>query len=860
MKNANNCDRANHTEKTVTDTVMLKKSISFIFMLLIIASTLMAKNSSTSRTISFDAAWSFAKDDVKDAEAPNFNDSNWRIVNLPHDWSVEDLPNQSKGSVQGPFSKKSIGKAGTGWTVGGTAWYRKKFVTDKSENNAQVSIHFDGVYMNSDVWINGHHLGNHPYGYTPFYYDLTPYMKPVGQENVIAVSVKNEGRNSRWYSGSGIYRHVWLSYKAAVHVDTWGIFITTPEVSQEQAKIQVATKINNKLTTNGKFSLVTSIVDTNDKNVASSQKDIQVAGASSEETQTIVIAKPVLWSLDAPVLYKAVTEIKDGDKIVDRVETNFGIRSIVFDGKNGFSLNGKNLILKGGCIHHDNGPLGAATFDRAEERKIEILKKNGYNAIRLSHNPPSQQLLDACDRLGMLVLDEAFDTWIRPKSPEDDYNIYFNAWWKRDLDAMILRDRNHPSIIMWSIGNEIYEAPDQIGIELVKKLAAEARKLDTTRPITSATIFVPPYTVHPLIDYIPHLDNLDIEGYNYFLEEKSKYTTRDSATSHFCDIRHVEHPQKTFLASETYPYFALENYDKSEKCPYVIGSFKWTAFDYLGEAGVGKARLKLKSRPTLKGLIGMGTFFKDEWPIYTSYTGDFDLIGNKKLASYYQDVVWRQSPIEVFVHEPIPADMLELVSEWGFPDAFKSWTWPGQEGKKMQVLVYTRSKVVKLELNGKQIAEQTVAEGSITATFEIDYQPGTLVAKGYDNGKKTGTSTLTTTGKPVGIRLVPDRSTINADMNDLAYVSVEIVDAKGNVVPNVSDLEVSYQLSGNATLAAVGSGSPNDMSSFQQNHKKVFLGKGMVILRPNGTVGKIVLKAKAEGLKESSIEISSKQL
>jgi beta-galactosidase len=835
---------------------IIKKSVLLLSVLFIV-STLVAQNN-TSRTISFDRSWSFVKDDLANADEPGFDDSGWRKVNLPHDWSIEDLPNQTPDKVVGPFSKSSIGKASTGWTVGGIGWYRKKFATEKQHENKCVSIYFDGVYMNSDVWINGRHLGNHPYGYTPFYYNLTPYLKPIGQENVIAVKVRNEGLNSRWYSGSGIYRNVYLTTTDRTHVETWGVYITTPEVNKSNATVKINTTVTSKEAKKNTINLITTIVDATGKTVAKTKSEMQLDGTKSETVeQTVALQNPLLWSLDTPHQYKAITEIKNGEATLDVVETLFGVRSIKFDGTKGFLLNDKAVILKGGCIHHDNGPLGSVSIDRAEERKIEILKKNGYNAIRSSHNPPSQQLLDACDRLGMLVVNEAFDTWIRPKKSED-YSLYFNSCWKKDLAAMILRDRNHPSIIMWSIGNEIYEAPDLIGTELVKKLAAEVRILDATRPVTAATVFVPPYTVHPLVDYKPHLENLDVEGYNYFLENTSIFTPRDSATYHFMDTQHASNPKKTFVVSEYYPNWALENYRKSEECPYVIGSFKWTAFDYLGEAGLGKSRIVRKSKPELRGLIAIGTFYKDEWPIFNAYSGDFDLVGNKKIASYYQDVVWRQSPIELLVHEPIADDKKECVATWGFPDAFKSWTWPGQEGKKMQVLVYTRSKVVKLELNGMQIAEQTVPEGSITATFEIDYQPGILVAKGYDNGKKTGTSTLTTTGKPVGIRLVPERSAINADINDLAYVSVEIVDAKGNVVPTVSDLEVTYQLSGNATLAAVGSGSPNDMSSFQQNKKKVYQGKGLVIIRPNGTSGKVILKANAIGLKEGLVEVIMK--
>ena len=833
----------------------LKMSALFVFSLMLFTSGLMAQNNSPLRSISFDSTWRFTKDSVTNAEQSDFNDSKWRNVDLPHDWSIEDLPNQTPDQIVGPFSKSSIGRAATGWTVGGTGYYRKKFVVEKAEQGKLVSIHFDGVYQDADVWLNGKHLGNHPYGYTPFFYDLTPFLKPSGQENSIAVRVRNEGKNSRWYSGSGIYRHVWLTFTDPVHVATWGVYVRTPEVSQIQAKVQVITTINNKLASSSNISLVTTILDPTGKTVGNTQKSLQLeAGKSITDEQTLSLSSPVLWSLETPQLYKAITEIKNGDKTIDRVETIFGVRSILFDGTNGFSLNGKKVILKGGCIHHDNGPLGSATIDRAEERKIELLKKAGFNAIRTSHNPPSQQLLDACDRLGMLVLDEAFDNWVRPKNPED-YNLYFNQWWKKDLQAMILRDRNHPSVIMWSIGNEIYEAPDLLGQEIGKKLADEVRRLDPTRPVTEAMVYLPPYTKTPLDQYQPHLANLDVDGYNYFLESKSIHFQRDSATVHFFDTQHVKHPQKAFAVTESLPLFALENWEKSEQSAYMIGSFKWTAFDYIGESGIGKSRFRIESRPDIKGMMGMGLFFKDEWPIYNSYCGDFDLIGNRKAASFYQDVVWRNSPIEMLVRTPIPEGKKEDIATWGFPEEQKSWTWSGKEGKKIKVNVYSRSKVVKLVLNGKTVAEQTVSDGTITVSFEIEYQPGTLVAKGFDGGKETCSTTLKTTGKPIGIRLVADRSTIKADMNDLSYVNVEIVDNNGNVVPSVDDLEVTYQLTGNATIAGVGNGSASDMSSFQQNHKKVFQGRGLVIVRPKGNEGTVTLKATATGLKDGLVQI-----
>ncbi len=833
----------------------MKSNFCYLFPCVFV---LHAQNKTGNRTRPFDAGWLFMKDSATGAQGMNYDDASWRTVDLPHDWSIEDLPNQIPDTVVGPFSRSSIGKAATGFTVGGTGWYRKKFTTGKEEQNKLISIHFDGVYMNADVWLNGQHLGNHPYGYTPFYYDLTPYLNPSGQENVLAVRVRNEGKNSRWYSGSGIYRHVWLTVTEPAHVTPWGVYITTPSVSNSSATILVKSTINNEQKTVSNISLVTTILSPDGKKVGQTQKALTLEGnLLSVDSQTITVTSPVLWSVERPALYKIVTEIKAADKTIDRIETPFGIRSIHFDATNGFTLNGKRVILKGGCIHLDNGPLGSAAIDRAEVRKIELLKKIGYNAIRISHQPPSQQLLDACDRLGMLVVNEAFDMWNNAKNPQD-YHLYFKEWWQKDLQAMILRDRNHPSVIMWSIGNEIYEAPDSLGHQLSKQLADEVRRLDPTRPVTEAMVFLPPFTKKPWQEYEPNLANLDVDGYNYFLETKDMFFRRDSMTANRFDSEHAKHPKKTFMVTEYLPSAALENWEKSEKFPFVLGSFKWTAMDYIGEAGIGRSLVVPESRKMPNGLIGIGMFYMDSWPVFNAYCGDLDLIGNRKAASYYQDIVWRRSSVEMLVHRPMPDGMKEAIAPWGFADEIKSWSWPGQEGKKMQVHVYTRSKKVKLELNGKVIAEQMVPDSSITATFEIAYQPGTLVARSYDDTKETGSSILSTVGKPFAVRLVPDRSTIKADINDLSYVSAEIVDEKGNVVPYVDDIEVTYQLAGNARIAGVGNGSFDDMSSFQQNHKKVNQGRGLVIVKPNGMKGMATLKATAKGLNDGMVQIDMK--
>ena len=829
----------------------LIRLLSFLFLLLFSAVISKAQDS---RAVSFDKSWRFKKDTLKGGENPAYNDAGWRTLNLPHDWSIEDLPNQKEGEVQGPFTKASIGKASTGFTEGGIGWYRKTFTLNNTYNGKRTYILFDGVYMDADVWINGHHLGNHPYGYTSFSFDLTGFLNPIGKSNVIVVRAKNLGKNSRWYSGSGIYRHVWLLPVNQVHTKLWGNCITTPNVSKEKATINVQTSVDNTSSEQSAITIKVDLLDNTGTLVASGEQRLNIpANSSADRTQELSVHNPKLWGLDNPIMYKARVTLAVGNKIIDQSVTPFGIRSLKFDGLKGLLLNGEAIKLKGGCIHHDLGPLGAASIDRAEERKVELIKKAGYNALRLSHNPPAPALLDACDRLGILVLDEAFDMWELPKNPQD-YHLYFKEWSQRDLASMVLRDRNHPSVMMWSIGNEIYEAPDSSGYQNAKRLSDEVKSLDPTRPVTDAIVFMPPYTKKPWKDYEPHVANLDIDGYNYFLDQ-SIYFQRDSATLHRFETERAKHPGKLYMSTEYLPGAALENWDEVEKYPWFLGGFCWTAMDYIGEAGIGKSILVPESQRLPKGLMGMGLFYRNNWPVFNAYCGDLDLIGDRKAESYYKNIVWRNSRIEMLVHRPIPDSQKEVVATWGMPDELKSWTWPGFEGKKMLVDVYTRSKTVRLELNGKVIAEQSVPEGSITATFQIDYQAGTLIAKSYDNDKETGSSTLATTGKPAAIRLVADSKMIKADQNDLSFVSVEVVDDKGNVIPSIDDMDINFELTGGAAIAGVGNGNPSDMSSFQQNHKKVYGGKALVIIRPNGGKGLIVLKASAAGLKEGTINI-----
>lgn len=776
---------------------------------------------------SFDKNWFFSKGSQQGAEQADYNDSGWRSLNLPHDWSIEDLPDQSDSNVIGPFSKASPGATSTGYTIGGEGWYRKKFKLSPKDKNKSVSIIFDGVYMNCDVWINGHHLGNHPYGYTAFAYDLTNHLNRNGKANTIAVRVCNEGKNSRWYTGSGIYRHVSLIIKNPLHVNQWGVYITTPVVTKAKAAVKVITTINNNENKKTVFRLRTNLIDTKGKIAGSIQTYNRINSNSSiAVTQTITVTNPQLWSTEMPALYKAETIILKEDVPADSTITHFGIRAIQFDAVNGFRLNGKKVLLRGGCVHHDNGPLGSAAIDRAEERKVELLKSFGYNAVRTSHNPPSKSFLDACDRLGLFVIDEAFDMWEVAKNPKD-YHLYFRDWWRRDIQSMVLRDRNHPSVILWSIGNEINERADANGLEIAKQLKDEVKSLDTTRPVTEAICDFWEHGPRPWDESAPAFALLDIGGYNY---EWKRYETD-----------HQKYPGQ-MLGTESFAKEAFENWQAVENYPWLIGDFVWTAMDYMGETAIGHAVLdNEKDGPAL------------EWPWFNAYCGDIDLIGEKKPQSFYRDVVWKRSKITMAVHAPVPEGRTEKVSKWGWPDERQSWTWPGREGKPLQVSVYSGCAVVKLELNGKIIGEKRVSEKTkLTATFEVPYSPGTLKAIGLENEKEVSSVTLTTAGPPAKIRLSADRSAINSDINDLSYVTAHITDDKGNLVPD-AEIPVNFSITGEGALAGIGNGNPKDMRSFQQPVCKTFRGKCLVIIKPTGKKGAIKLKAESNGLSGNEI-------
>jgi beta-galactosidase len=804
----------------------------YLFLVAVfILTTCYPSDKTASRDRLFDNGWKFLRDSITGAEAVDFDDAGWRDVDLPHDWSIEDLPGESDSLQTGPFSKLSPGAASTGHVLGGTAWYRKHFRLSLKDGCSAI-LRFDGVYMESEVWVNGQHVGYHPYGYTPFNYDITPYLNKKGEQNVVAVQVRNTGKNSRWYSGSGIYRNVWLTVLEPVHIEPWGVFITTPEVSRDSALVNFQVTLFNKLQEAQEITLNTSITDPSQLVVAVKETNVTIAANDKIViTQSLPIDNPLLWSPQSPGLYKASFTVGTSTGPTDLYDCTFGIRSIRFSKEEGFLLNGEPVELKGACMHHDNGLLGSAAFDRAEERRVEIMKANGYNAIRTSHNPPSQAFLDVCDRLGMLVIDEAFDMWAIPKNPQD-YARFFNEYYAADLTSMLLRDRSHPCIIIWSIGNEINERADPSGVEIAGKLVEVIRDYDTTRPITAAICHFWDHPGRTWEQTAPAFQHLDIGGYNY---QWKSY-----------EPDHQKFPERIMMGTESFPIEAWENWQLVKKYTWIIGDFVWTGMDYLGESGIGHVD-NLTDTETVP--------FLRPWPWFVAWCGDIDICGNKKPQSYYRDVVWDNSRLEIAVHPPVPEGKKERISGWGWTDEYQSWNWAGQEGRPMQVSVYSSFPAVRLELNGKVIGEQTITAGSgITARFTVPYEPGVLTAIGLEDGKEIERKVLGTSGAPAGIQLTAEQQEIKAGRDVIAYVQVEAIDEAGNLVPDAS-LRVSVTVSGPAEILAAGNASPDQMESLKDPAFNTFRGKALVIIRSDGNAGNITITAEAEGLMPGSVTV-----
>lgn len=773
------------------------------------------------RSISFDADWRFIKDSVVNAEQISFDDSKWRILDLPHDWGIEGAVNP----------KNPTGGAG-GYFPAGVGWYRKTFDIPNEWKGKKVSIYFEGVYMNSEVFINGKSLGVYPYGYSSFSYDLSRYLN-FDKTNVIAVRVDNSQQvNSRWYSGSGIYRHVRLIVTNAVHVGQWGVAIEIPDVSSTKATVKVKTLIKNETNSAQSIVLSTRLWDANAKDAGNGRIKVELAANSEKEiAQRVAVQSPLLWTPETPHLYEARIQLLQNKNVLDETKTNFGIRSIKFTVDKGFQLNGKTIKINGGCEHHDNGCLGAAAFDRAEERKVELLKNAGFNAVRTSHNPPSEAFLNACDKLGLLVLDEAFDCWRAGKN-KHDYASYFDQWWKRDLEAMVLRDRNHPSIIMWSIGNEIVERGSPDAVETAKMLVKFIKKIDTTRAITSAIVEDGKEwsTLDPLM--AAH----DVGGYNYHLGTAS--------------ADHQRVPSRIIVQTESYPKDAFTNWKLVQDNNFVIGDFVWTAIDYLGESGIG--------RWYYSGDVPGEHWEHDFFPWHGAYCGDIDLIGWRKPISHYRSMLYNDSEkLYMAVREPNPEPLEIKTTWWSVWPTWESWTWPDYTGKDLTVEIYSKYPKVRLYLNDKLIGEKaTTVEQEHKAQFVLAYSPGILKAVGVENDKEVESTVLKTSGDAAKILLNEDRKDIVANGQDLSYVTIEITDKDNIFQPNAAN-RLHFNIDGPGTIVGVANADMKDTDPYVGNAHKAWHGRALVVIKSTHRTGDIKLTVSSPGLSAATLNIKS---
>nr|WP_281397076.1 sugar-binding domain-containing protein [Sphingobium boeckii] len=776
--------------------------------------------------------WRFHRGIGDGFDAAALDDSGWRTLDLPHDWSIEDLQPDAgdPARIRGPFDQKSAGRTDTGFTIGGEGWYRKRFQLEKSKAG-RVEIHFEGVYMDSDVWINGHKIGNHRNGYTPFAYDLTPFLAADGN-NLIAVHARNLGHNARWYAGSGIYRNVWLDVTAEpARLDRWGVQIVTRRLVDGIASIEIESAVHDLPPG---LTLHTRVRDAAGRTMWEGS-----APATALVRQTLSIAAARLWSPDQPNLYTATTQLRRGSRTLDTMDTPFGVRVIAFDTATGMTVNGVPTKLRGGCIHHDHGIIGSAAFDDAEQRKVSLLKARGYNAVRPSHIPFSPAFLRACDVQGVMVICEAFDLWREPKTP-DDFSTFFERDWKKDLDTIVRSMRNHASIVMWSIGNEIPGRDKPAGIELQWQLANAVHRLDPTRAVTAA--------IHGFAGHVATTSEkasragaagttdrtstafLDVIGYNYKLADY--------------EADHARFPQRVFYGSESFPKEMFAIWEKTEKSPWLIGDFVWTAMDYLGEAGIGGSEFLPAGTPRIPPSC---------WPWINAYCGDIDLIGNQKAASFARDVLWGVSALEVAVQRPAPEGTEELLRFWGWSDELPSWTWPVEPGRPLAVRAYSAGDKIALELNGRQIAVRALTPSDHKlADFTVPYAPGALVAIAYRDGVEIGRRRLETIGAPAAVRLRTERSDRSAGRQALTYVSAEVVDAQGRIIPE-GDHEIAVSVQGAGELLAFGSANPMAVGSYRSGKAKAWRGRALAVIRGSDHAGKVIVTAHAEGLKDSMV-------
>jgi beta-galactosidase len=794
---------------------------------------------------SFDRDWRFFLGDPMGVVRPDFDDSAWRLLDVPHDWAIE-----------GDFDPRFDPHTG-GLDVAGVGWYRKHFKLTPGDR--RVAIEFDGVMANAHVFLNGHELGSRPYGYIGFGFDLTPYLNRGQGDNVLAVRVAPEDKASRWYPGAGIYRHVWLDQTSDVHVARWGTFVRATRAAEELATVAVRTEIVNERESPVDVTVENVIVDASDRAIDAESTTRRVLPGATDAAETSAdIARPHRWDVGDPYRYAVVTTVSEGVRVVDRVRTPFGIRDLKFDPAKGLSLNGRPLKFQGVCMHHDLGALGAAVSARAIERRLQLLKAMGANAIRTSHNPPAPELLDASDRLGLLVMDEAFDQWRKPKT-KNGHGKYFDTWAERDLRDMIRRDRNHPSIALYSIGNEVLEQADPEGAGIAHQLTQVCHEEDPTRPVTAA-FNQAEYAIRNGL-----AGEVDVPGFNYqargydkiagehpewaIVGSETSSTVSSRGVYHFPIERYEKHSSHEITSYDVvgprWAYPPDVEFDAQEKFPSVLGEFVWTGFDYLGE-------------PTpYFWQRGGPQAAPEDWPARSSYFGIIDLAGFPKDRYFLYQSVW--------THEP----MVHVLPHW---------TWPGREGQPTPVMVYTNAEEAELSLDGKSLGRQRrgaqpvalplappPVKGTSGATFaskyrmlwQVPYAPGTLRAVAFNGGQPVASAEVRTAGPPARVRVAADRNEIHADGDDLAFLTVRVEDKDGNLCPQAGNL-VRFQIEGPGRIAAVDNGDPATVERFVASERHAFGGLALVIVRPNrGQTGALRVVSTSEGLEGAETQLTT---
>jgi beta-galactosidase len=822
----------------------------------------MPAGATTRQHESFDFGWRFHLGDAPGAERADWDDSAWRALDLPHDWSIE-----------GPYDEQAATAGTGGYLPTGVGWYRKTFSLPESARGKQVTIQFDGVYQHSTVWLNGHELGSWPYGYTTFGYDLTPGLNFGAQANVLSVRVDNSAQpNSRWYSGSGIYRHTWLTITAPLHLAPWGVGVTTPTVSTELATVRVQTRLRNAGSSPARFELRTQLLDakgeplrrqegekTIEGPMASNSGEV-APGGETEVAASLNLRSPRLWSPASPNLYRVRSEILVAGEVVDSVETTFGVRGIEYDVNRGLLLNGVPVKLRGMCLHHDGGAVGAAVPEAVLERRLRLLQEMGCNAIRCSHNPMAPALYDLCDRLGLLVMDEAFDEWTIHKGQiKFGYSDVFNEWFERDVVNLVRRDRNHPCIVMWNAGNEIGEQRAEIGPAVLRKLVDVFHREDPTRPVTAAMDNIFNQNGEAPTAFT---DLLDIAGYNYvdrwgtrretqYGDDRDRYPRRKFVGTEDSSIRSTRGeylfggflgggleegkpvprygPEGAQYLAATIRVASLWRFVATHD--YVIGDFTWTGFDYLGES---------------------------RWPNKLSTSGALDTCGFKKDSFYFYQSIWTDAP------------MVHLLPHWN---------WPERVGRMVPVVAYSNCAVVELFLNGRSLgakAREFPSQGSagswngyalpqIEATtadlqfvWDVPYEPGELKAVGYDrHGAVVAGAEVRTAGPAASLEVTVDRSPLASDRRDVAHVTIRALDAKGVFVPLASNL-LTFELSGPAKLIGLDNGDPASHASYQGSTRALFNGMALALVQATAQDGDVVLTVRADGLSPGIIRITTR--